>query len=74
MRTVRAEIQRNDANGLRRLLQAYGGMGSFNDVVLTHQNSHQIATMQERMVNERLAALRSSMYSDATALLHDLDA
>lgn len=74
MRTVRAEIQRNDAHGLRRLLQAYGGMGSFNDVVLTHLNSHQIATMQERMVNERLAALRSSMYSDATALLHDLDA
>jgi hypothetical protein len=74
MRTVRAEVQLFDAHGLRRLLQAYGGMGSFNDVVLTHLNGHQIDPKQERIVNERLNALRSSMHSDATALLHDLDA
>lgn len=74
MRTVRAEVQMHDAHGLQRLLQAYGGMGSFNDVVLTHLNGHQIDTKQERTANERLDALRSSMHSEATALLHDLDA
>jgi hypothetical protein len=74
MHTVRAEVQMHDAHGLRRLLQAYGGMGSFNDVVLTNLNGHQFDTKQERIANERLDALRSSMYSDATGLLHDLDA
>ena len=67
-------LQMHDAHGLRRLLHAYGGMGSFNDVVLTHLNGHPIDPSQEPSVNERLDALRSSMYSDATALLHNLDA
>jgi hypothetical protein len=74
MGSVRAEAQIHDAHGLRGLLQTYGRMGSFNDVVLTHLNGHQIDTKQERIVNECLDALRSSMHSDATALLHDLDA
>jgi len=74
MRTVRAEVQMHDAHGLRRLLQAYGGMGSFNDLVLAHMNGHQIDKEQERRVNERLDALRSGLHSQATALLHDLEA
>jgi len=74
MRATRAEVQAHDAHGLDRLLQAYGGMGSFNDVVLTHLNGHQIDPNEEPSVNERLDALRSSMYENASALRHDLDA
>jgi hypothetical protein len=74
MRGVRAEVETHDAYGLRRLSQAYGGMGSFNDFVLSHLNGHQISPNQEPAANQRLDALRFSMYSDATALLHDLDA
>lgn len=74
MRTTRAEVQSQDARGLDRLLRAHGGMGSFNDVVLTHLNGHQIDPNEEPWVNERLGALRSSMYENASALRHDLDA
>lgn len=49
-------------------------MGSFNGVVLTHLNGHQIDPNEESQVNERLDALRSLMYSETTALLHVLDA
>lgn len=58
MGTVGAEVQMQDAHGLRRLLQADGGMGSFNDVQLTHPNGHPIDTTQPRTVNERLGSVR----------------
>ena len=33
MRTSAAEIRASDRHGVERVLRAYGGMGSFNDVV-----------------------------------------
>lgn len=72
IRGAQAEIEAQDANGLRRLSQAYGGMGSFNDLVLSHLNGHQINPDQEHAANHRLDTLRSTIYSEVTALLHDL--
>lgn len=74
MRTVRAEIEQKDAHGLRRLLQAYGGMGSFNDLVLSPADGLAAGSGEGRAINVRLDTLRSTMYSDITALLRALEA
>lgn len=47
-------------------------MGSFNDLVLSHLNGHQITPDQAPAANQRLATLRSTIYAEATQLLHDL--
>lgn len=57
-----SEIQRRDAHGLQRLRGAYGGMGSFNDLVLD-------AGEDCRRANAELDALRSRIYDDVTTLL-----
>jgi hypothetical protein len=65
MRSVRTEVQVHDAHGLRRLLQAYGGMGSFNDLVLAHLNGHQIDPTQE------ITSQRASRRAEVVAVLGD---
>ncbi len=54
-----------DANGLRYLLGAYGGMGSFNDVMVYARSGG----YQDREFDR----LRDSIYSDAKSLLRDFD-
>ena len=51
------QIMAHDGNGLSHLLRAYGGMGSFNDLQMS-------GAMQR---------LKTRIYSDATALLADLE-
>lgn len=59
-----AEIERRDARGLTRLRQGYGGMGSFNDLVLEGDGVE-----DRRRLNEELDALRGRIYSSVTTLL-----
>ncbi len=72
MDSVRREIEAHDAHGLTRLLQAYGGMGSFNDVYL-HPPDAQGGRATESRDNDLLEELRSQIWADATALLKALD-
>src|SRR5690625_6651067 len=59
-----AELQRNDARGLHRLRRAFGGMGSFNDLVLD------AASVEARQrENRTLDALRTHIFSSGIALL-----
>jgi hypothetical protein len=53
----RQQIVAHDGNGLSHLLRAYGGMGSFTDLQMPGA----------------MARLRTRVFSDATALLADLD-
>ena len=71
--TVHAEVSAHDAHGLRRLLGGYGGMGSFNDLVIHPLNGHAVSEADVGRVNTSLDALRSALHADATALLGDLD-
>jgi hypothetical protein len=57
LESSRRQIMAHDGNGLSHLLRAYGGMGSFNDLQLSR-------AMQR---------VRTRIYSDATALLADLE-
>lgn len=43
-------------------LSAYGGMGSFNDVVICVENNHKVIKCQEAWVNHLLMSLKSVTY------------
>jgi hypothetical protein len=51
----------------------YGGMGGLNDVVLCQYNGDRVSPADEDRVNERLKELLSRIWTDARALLDDLD-
>lgn len=67
----RRRIVVRDAYGLEHLLQAFGGMGSFNDVLLHHVNGHVGDEATLRAANDRLEGLRSEIFESATDLLRE---
>jgi len=66
------ELGSRDRAAFDELLGAYGGMGSFNDLVLMKANRHAVAVADEGAVSERLWDLRTSIWEDATALRRSL--
>jgi hypothetical protein len=46
---------------LEEMGQLYGGMGSFNDLQITHIGGHNIAPQEEITVNETLNSLRNQL-------------
>src|SRR5262249_9222640 len=64
----RARIQNGDRYGVEHVLQAFGGMGSLNDVVIGPANRDPIADDQIASVNMRLYELRDRMCDGATAV------
>jgi hypothetical protein len=68
LRTSRRRLAAGDAYGLDHLLQAFGGMGSFNDLALMRANGHRIDPAQDGEVNDLLVRLRSDIWTEAIAL------
>jgi hypothetical protein len=68
LRTSRRRLAAGDAYGLDHLLQAFGGMGSFNDLALMRVNGHWIDPAQEGEFNDLLVRLRSDIWTEAIAL------
>lgn len=52
---------KNDKSVMHHL-SAYGGMGSFNDVVICEENNHKVIKLQEAWVNNLLMGLKSVAY------------
>jgi hypothetical protein len=48
------------------ILSWYGGMGSFNDLLIATINGHRLKRDQESVTNARLAELRTQVYELAT--------
>lgn len=63
-----ALIRRGDIRGLDNFVGAFGGMGSFNDLVLCTQNGHRLAAERTSEVNEELDELRRSAHTLARAI------
>lgn len=61
-----------DAQAIDSILSAFGGMGSFNDLVVCASNGHTISKAEESLVNTRLDDLGSRIHADATTLRHAL--
>jgi hypothetical protein len=65
-------IKKGDAHGIVHFLSAYGGMGSFNDLLLCAANGHRIDEMEVSGVNDTLSALRSEAYILAKEIEHKI--
>ena len=60
LQKVNKELRADDAHGIQRLLGAYGGMGSFNDVSLS-----------DRKLAARFDRLRSTAFDLAHGMRND---
>lgn len=76
-------LEASDAHALDEILRAFGGMGSFNDLVLRHplkglRSSVEIAlqstgwTEEEQAANAHIRELGSIIWAEATALKKEL--
>ena len=55
-------IENGDFAGITHLRGAFGGMGSFNDLILSSLNGHLVDDDDYRAVNEQLESLRADLY------------
>lgn len=61
-------IEGRDFRGVEELFSIFGGMGSFNDVVIHLLNGNPISEVDIGRVNEQLQVLTSRIYESVTAL------
>ena len=63
-----SKVEAFGANGLDSILGLFGGMGSFNDLVLHPMNGNDIADHEVGAANERLGELRDQIHAPAQEL------
>ena len=66
-----ARMRAHDAYGLHHLLNAFGGMGSINDLLLHPLNGHAVPEAAIDRVNQQLRAMLTEVYELARALSKD---
>ena len=73
MRQARGRLQNADLSGIEHLLSAYGGMGSFNDLMIFQRYENGEFRFKEGYVekNDRLRELRSKAWELADAIRRD---
>lgn len=62
MKISLSQLENGDLSGVKHVLAAYGGMGSFNDLVLCSGNGHRVTDDEYRTVNDELDKLRNEAY------------
>ena len=68
-----AQVAGGDSNGVDRIVTAFGGMGSFNDLVIHPVNGHEVAESDVGEFNLRVARLREHLHGLARDLQRELD-
>ncbi len=63
----RSMVLAGDPNGTTHLLRAFGGMGSFNDLVLTPDNGHLGGVKSLRASDDRLYDVRDTIWTACRA-------
>ena len=53
---------------IEEIISFYGGMGSFNDLIISHHNDHVVKEKNENRLNNELAKLRNEIYQEAVRL------
>jgi hypothetical protein len=69
-RAVLSRISNDELDGVHDLLAAYGGMGSFNDLVIHALNGHKVASDEYIAVNDHLERLRNETFELASSISH----
>lgn len=69
---IQTTLRRNRSNVdlymLEEIQSWYGGMGSFNDLMLSKYNDHLINVQDEQKLNDQLSRLRSEIYQEVMRL------
>lgn len=75
MSQSRSWILASDFSGVEKVLQAYGGMGSFNDLVLGFRYvENQLKQKKDRVnANNKLVKLREKAWNLANEIKQDVD-
>lgn len=68
LRIVQRSGSSLDMNLIEEIISFYGGMGSFNDLIISHHNDHVVKGKDEDRLNNELAKLRSEIYQEAVRL------
>jgi hypothetical protein len=66
-------IQVGDFAGIEHLHGAFGGMGSFNDVILAEANGNCVHEKERLAVNEKLGNLQTELYTLVQLIRHDAE-
>ncbi len=66
-------IERRDLAGVERILEAYGGMGSFSDLFLSSSNGSKIPGGLGQEVNDRLESIRTRLYELAKYIVRNAE-
>ena len=74
LRTDGDLIRNRKFRGVERLLSAYGGMGSLNDLIICPENGHKVDPVDVDATNRRFQALKGEAYRVARALQREIDA
>ncbi|MCP3851347.1 MAG: hypothetical protein GY694_14055 [Gammaproteobacteria bacterium] len=53
---------------LKEILSWYGGMGSFNDLMISEYNNHILNGKDEEKLNDDLMSIRSAIYEEVIRL------
>jgi hypothetical protein len=61
-------IVQADYSGVEHLLSLFGGIGSFNDLLICKENGHSIEDKQVSSVNDRLKTLTNEIYELAESI------
>jgi hypothetical protein len=72
LRDCAAMLEGNDLSGIDNLLRGFGGMGSFNDLVLDPRNNHKLDESEVVFANTKLEQYRRKIYQLASGLRRDL--
>jgi hypothetical protein len=65
-------LKNDDLSGIDRLLRGFGGMGSFNDLVLSPLNNHKIDESEVVFANNKLEEYRRKIYQLTSGLRRDV--
>jgi len=66
-------IENSDFSAIERLRAAFGGMGSFNDLIIASVNGHAVSDDGYSAVNTRLDELRHELYELAEHIRHNAE-
>jgi hypothetical protein len=66
-------IENSDFSGIKHLRDAFGGMGSFDDLIIMSANGHVVSNDDCCAVNARLDDLRHELYELSDYIRHNAE-
>ena len=65
---LQKDVETLDLYQIEEIISWYGGMGSFNDLLISEHNDHLVSGEDEDKLNDELNSIRSAIYREAMYL------